>query len=204
MTKPKFKWSKSKRRYLYANGKAVPDDKVRDWAQAAIDRSKERIAGTTEMMVDGSQSVTDWTKAMKIEIEAAHRAMARLANGGKLDKKAEARLAKLVKAQNDYLKQFASGLKSGAVVKDGKVSPRAQMYAQAARPTYENEVRAREQAAGMKQERRVLSVEESCRSSKGKTGCVEIAAKGWKKTGTLPAIGTATCLVNCLCRFEFK
>jgi hypothetical protein len=201
--KPKFKWSKNKRAYL-SGGKVVPNAKLRGWVQSAIDASKERIGEITDQFVDSEITGPAWAKAMKEEVATAHRAVFRLANGGKLDAAAETRLAKVLKAQNAYLKGFAKGLKDGSIPMDGKVSPRAQMYAQAARPSYENEVRARETAAGMKEEKRVLTAAESCRSVKGRTGCVEIAKKDWQPIGTLPGIGTAACITNCLCYFKFK
>src|SRR5262245_19832743 len=95
---PKFQWSKSKRRYMNG-GRVVSDQKVRDWAQSAIDTAKERIASITQDLIDGKITGAAWVKAMKAEIAAAHEAMIKLANGGKLDADAEKRLAEIVKAQ---------------------------------------------------------------------------------------------------------
>ena len=202
--KPKFQWSKSKRRYQYANGKPVADDKLRDWAQTTIDASKDRIGEFTQSLVDGKIELAEWEVRMRAEIRAGHRAIAMLANGGKLDKQAVARLGNAVKAQYKYLTAFKNGLENGEIELTGKVVSRAQMYGQAVRMTYESEVRAREKKAGLKKERRILTAKESCRSANGVTGCVELAAKGWQPIGTLPAIGLATCISQCRCFFVFK
>jgi hypothetical protein len=202
--KPKYKWSQSKRRYLTAAGNVVADSTVRAWVQQTIDASRTKVAGATLKLVAGKMSVADWTSKMEGEVKAAHRAMALIANGGTLDADAEKRLSKVVKAQLKFLTRFSNGLDKGSIALDGRVSPRAQSYIQATRCTYENEVRQREKAAGMKKERRILTAEESCESDGETPGCVEIAKKGWVAIGTLPEIGSATCRVGCKCYFEFK
>ena len=62
----------------------------------------------------------------------------------------------------------------------------------------EESVRRRETDAGMTEERRVTSDAENC------DACLEAADRGWVPIGTLPPIGSLTCLANCLCHFEYR
>lgn len=135
---------------------------------------------------------------MREEIRSGHRAAALLANGGKLNPSAQGKLGATVRAQYEYLARFSSAIQNGEVSLDKSLVARAKMYAQAARPGYENQVRLREQNAGMKSERRLLSPVESC------ADCVAAAGEGWQLIGTLPQIGDSICKVNCHCRFEYK
>jgi len=195
----KFKWSASKRRYIYAsNGRVVPETRIRAGLQSAIDASKATIDGFTQDLIGGRINLADWTLRMRDEIKNGHRAAALLANGGKPNPSALGKLGATVRAQYEYLSRFSSAIQNGEVALDARLIARSKMYAQAILPSYENQVRAREQRAGSKQERRVLSPAEHC------ADCVEYARRSWQPIGTLPQIGDSICRVNCHCRFEYR
>ena len=195
----KFKWSESRRRYVYAsNGRLVPETRIRAGLQSAIDASKATIDGFTQDLIAGRINAAEWSLRMREEIRNGHRAAALLANGGKLNPSALGKLGATVRAQYEYLSRFSAAIQNGEVALDKRLSARAQMYAQAVLPSYENQVRARERRAGTRQERRVLSPVESC------VDCIEYARRGWQLIGTLPQIGDSICRVNCHCRFEYR
>jgi hypothetical protein len=199
MAKAKFNWSESRRRYIYAsNGRAVPDARIREGLQSAIDTSKRRIGDATDALIGGKINTAEWTLRMREEIRSGHRAAAMLANGGKMTPSTLGRLGATVRAQYDYLTRLSSQIENGEVALDGKLRARAKMYGQAVRLSYENQVRAREQNARMSEERRVLSSAEHC------SDCVGYAATGWQPAGTLPQIGDSQCRSNCHCHFEFR
>lgn len=194
-----IKWSESRRRYTYAsNGRAVPETRIRGRLQGAIDASKTRIDAFGADLIEGRINVADWTLRMRDEIKNGHRAAALLANGGKLNPSALGKLGATVRAQYEYLSRFSSQIQNGEIELDPRMIARSKMYAQSILVGYENQVRAREQRAGVKQERRVLSPVESC------SDCIEYARRGWQPIGTLPQIGDSICKSNCHCRFEYK
>lgn len=195
----KFKWSESRRRYVYAsNGRAVPELRIRARLQSSIDASKDKIGAFTDELIKGKITVAEWTLRMREEIKNGHRAAALLANVGKLNPSAQGKLGATVRAQYDYLSRFSSAIQNGDAPLNKRLVARAKMYGQAVLVGYENQARAREQRAGARLERRVLSPVESC------ADCIAAAARRWQPIGTLPQIGDSVCKVNCHCRFEYK
>lgn len=107
-------------------------------------------------------------------------------------------LEEKVDEQATYLWAFVLALGAGAVLLDGNFFRRSQMYAEAARGTYYNELGKLLGGTGITQERRVLGVAEHC------VDCVEYAGRGWQPLGSLPVLGDSRCLVNCRCTFEYR
>lgn len=196
---PGFLWSTSRRRYIYAsNGRAVPESRVRDGLQSAIDASKGRIAQASEQLIAGKINSAEWTLAMRDELKNAHRAAAMLANGGEMSPAALGRLGATLRAQYGYLARFSSQVENGEIPLDGRFKARAQMYIQSARLSYENQLRLREQQARTPEEKRILSAVENC------ADCLAYAARGWQPIGTLPEIGDSICRSNCRCHWEYR
>ena len=197
--KAKYKWSVSRSRYTYTKtGRAVPESRVRAGLQAAVDSSKEKIGKLTQRLVNGKINVSAWHEAMKAEIKAAHRAAAMLANGGKLDARAAGRLGAVLKAQYKFLGNFARQIENGDVTLGARTVARARLYAQAVMTTYQKAKLARAKAAGIEMYRLVLSPAEHCDE------CLADAALDFVPIGSLPEIGSRTCLINCKCSWEYQ
>lgn len=102
-----------------------------------------------------------------------------------------------IKTQYEYARGFIGDIISGDQSQAG-INARADMYARAARATFEA-VRQRERKeSGLSQERNVLSARESC------AGCISQTDLGWVPIGSLVPIGSRTCLSNCQCTYEFR
>ena len=108
------------------------------------------------------------------------------------------------------LRGFAREVASGKQARNGILLVRSDLYASAARGTYEDMGTYVNQVyGGRTQERRVLGDAEHCRTVRtraeavlgqpGLEGCVELAAKGWQPIGSLPKIGQSPCRSNCKC-----
>ena len=93
---------------------------------------------------------------------------------------------------------------------NGILLVRSDLYASAARGTYEDTGTYVNQVyGGRTQERRALGDAEHCHTVRtraeavmaqpGLEGCVELAAKGWQPIGSLPKIGQSPCRSNCKC-----
>lgn len=79
------------------------------------------------------------------------------------------------------------------------IPSRASMYADAAYPTYENNVAAREADAGVTLARRVCEEDEaSCDE------CVAAATEEYLPLDEVSDIGSLTCMSNCRCSYEFS
>lgn len=192
---PSFQWSTSRRRYLDAKGKLVSEKRVRNALDATIAAAKARIDALGEGL---AASDVDAILALRAEIRAGHRAAALLAYGGTLPASMRGRLGAAVKKQYGYLDDFLREIEGGTAGSAKRIVARAKLYMDAVRGTYQQMVRVREQAAGMGEERRVLSPAEHC------DDCVAAAKQGWQPMGTLPPIGDSACRVNCKCHFEYR
>ena len=97
-----------------------------------------------------------------------------------------------------HLRDFAGQVASGAQRIDGRFRQRVKLYVNSARGVYHETRRKVQQTAGKTMEKNVLSGDEHC------PGCLDATAAGWQPIGSLPPIGTRTCLSHCRCHWEFR
>lgn len=195
--KAKYEWSASRRRYMQ-NGRAVPEKRVREGLQRAIDSSKAKLGELSQKLIDGNVSAAEWAVQMREEIKAAHRAAAMLANGGKLGKSEISALGNVLKKQYAYLDKFRLGIENDEIKLNARLVARARLYAQAVMVTYQKAVAAREEQAGVGLYKLVLGAAENC------DDCVADAALGFVEIGSLPEIGDRACVSNCRCSWTFQ
>ena len=69
---------------------------------------------------------------------------------------------------------------------------------------YENWRLSEAARQGYREGRRILTPADHCRDSKGRQGCVELAALSWVPIERMVKIGEATCRDHCRCRMEFR
>ena len=103
-----------------------------------------------------------------------------------------------LRAQYGYLRNFANDIATGHQPMDGRLTARAQMYAEAARATQREMIRRTAISIGRQDERNHLGAADHC------GGCVEATARGWVPIGTLPAVGSRTCRSRCHCWIETR
>ncbi len=72
------------------------------------------------------------------------------------------------------------------------------MYVEAGRATYHVIDSELHEEMGFDEERSIRYSADSC------AGCIGAERLGWALIGTIPPIGTRTCLGNCLCRMEYR
>ena len=148
----------------------------------------------------GTITVDEWHSGMREAIRRMHTCATAEANGGwrNTSQAAWGHSGAVLKFQYGKLEGFASQLADGTQPINGRFQARCIMYGVAGHGTYEESVRRRETDNGARWERRVTSIAENCNA------CLEAADEGWVPIGTLPPIGSLTCLVNCLCHFEYS
>lgn len=108
--------------------------------------------------------------------------------------------AQQVVAQEAYLRNFQSEVRSGAQPPDGTLVARAGQYGRAAWSVGQNTARGVAGVRGGVEERRILGAEDGLNCDE----CPELAALGWVPFGTLPNLGETPCRMNCRCHFEVK
>lgn len=203
----RFEWDNSSSRYRSSSsGRFVSADDVRRGLDKALEQRARANRALTEELRAGAISLDQWRREMRASIKDAHLYSAAAARGGysQLSDSDRRRVAALVKEQFEYLEKFARDMENGLLL-DGRVLSRAELYAQAARSTYERtRRRIMSEENGMREERSVLHGREHCTDSRNREGCIEQAAKGWVPIGTLVPIGERTCLGNCLCTMRYR
>ncbi len=204
-----YGWNDKASRYVnLTTGRFVPSKSVKDELEKVVAKSQSEIKLLSERLVNGDITLAEWQTGMVQQIKLGHTASAAAARGGwaQMTQADWGATGQLVRKQYEYLNKFSSQIESGTMKLDGRFLTRAQMYGQAQRSTYETiKTRYAKVSKGAVEERRVLQPgAEHCEGYKDKPGCVELAERGWQPIGTLPRIGEATCMTNCLCVFETR
>jgi hypothetical protein len=145
-----------------------------------------------------------WQNLVADEVRLLHTATAAASRGGlrNLDERAKREIKREIETQLTYLRNFALQVDTGNQEINGTFYNRLKGYARTAKATYTNQYHLERVRMGGRRARRVLGVAEHCRTSRGKPGCFEEAAKGFVNAEDVVPIGKCVCLYNCHCRIE--
>lgn len=196
-----YRWNEVAGRYVNASGQFVRFADVRDALDVVTEASGQRMHSLTQQLVDQQVSLAEWQLGMMEEIKVAHTAAAASARGGWAQMSASdwGAAGRMIREQYDYLRNFAREIASGKQALDGRVLVRADLYADAARGTFEEMRRRYERLMdGMEEEARALGEADHC------DGCIEQAGLGWQPFGVLAPIGSQQCVTRCHCRFVYR
>ena len=148
----------------------------------------------------GSEAFAVWQADSEGSIKAHVATAAVIATGGR-DQATEAtrRLATATTLFHlQFFRNFVGEVASGAVVLDGHLPARAELYGGSAVQAYEAEWRERH-GVHFREERRYTASGHSCGD------CISYEAQGWVPVGTLPGIGeSCACHGNCRCGFLYR
>lgn len=197
-----------------ATGRFVKFTDVLVSVEDIVDFEKERMGSVTDQLIAHEISLADWQSQMMSLIKQGNNMVAVAARGG-IDQMSFADWGAVGNATRDqyaYLRNFAQEIADGKQPLNGSARVRAQLYADAIENQFER-FRRRNEAIynGAQEERRIIDpAAEHCETRVDKDtgeeliGCVELAAMGWRKVGTLPHIGKSPCIVRCRCHFIFR
>lgn len=203
-----FGFNETAGRYIdLTTGRFVSFAEVNEALELQVTTSQGNIAVITEQLQAGSINLAEWQLAMESEIKVIHTASAASARGGwaQMTQADWGWVGQRVRAQYEFLNNFAAQISNGQQPLNGRALLRAKMYAQAGRSTFQ-EMRRRYTRIykGAVTEQRILKPNaEHCEGGDDRPGCVELADMGRVPVGTLPPIGAAQCLTFCLCIFRF-
>lgn len=188
------------RYYDLDTGQFVSNKAIRDSLESMMDVSALRMNELTQTLIDGGISLADWQTAMMGEIKISHTAAASLANGGwaQMDQSSWGATGQLIRAQYDYLRNFAAEIASGQQPLDGRALVRADLYGDAANGTYAEMGRRNAIKDGFDEE--IRDLEDTISAC---DGCIEQAGH-WEPIGTLDQIGAEECSTRCRCVFRYR
>lgn len=206
-----FAWDASSRRYIDIRSRRyVPSLEIRDQAiEPFIRQSREALRSLGTGLQQGGR-LADWERAAMEEVKLSQVAASMAANGGtaggtEADRDHTAELVLLLLL---LLHGFAGEIQSKKFPLNGRLLLRSDLYAYAARGTFEETRRfGMGTYFGAVEERRRLGIADHCTSEDGDgelEGCVELADLGWRPIGTLPRLGESPCRTNCHCRFDYR
>lgn len=196
-----FIWSEANQRYYYPSGRPVPPGRVNAALERVIQQGANNMRDVTVQLQNGTITLATWQARMADEMKMLHTGAAAFGRGGwaQMTFSDWGWTGSVLRAQYGYLRQFATDIATGHAPMDGRLVARAAMYAEAARATQRNMQRRLAQFFGKAQERNVLgAADRHC------AACISCSAAGWVPVGTLPAIGTRTCLSRCHCTMQYR
>ncbi len=193
-------WNGS-RYYDLETGQFVSNVSVREGLESLMDASALNMNTLTQSLIDGSTSLADWQTGMMQQIKITHTASAALSQGGwaQMTQSDWGATGQMIRAQYDYLRNFAAEIASGQQPLDGRALLRTDLYADAANGTFAEMGRRDAIEGGMDEERRIL--EDTINAC---DGCIEQAGLDWQPIGTLDPIGAEECSTRCRCEFEYR
>lgn len=204
-----FVWDAQNRRYIeLSTRRYVPFQQIRNEAIEPLIQSSKAAQRTLSAGLQSRETtLPEWQRAMLDQVKQTQVAASLASNGGDqntsdADRKKIAALLLLLLL---LLQGFAEDVAAGRQPTNGQLLVRSDLYASAARDTFE-EVRRYGMAVyyGAVQERRQLGVAEHCRTDRNLEGCVELHDLGWQPINTLPRLGQTPCRTNCRCHFQYR
>ncbi len=207
---PAYRFNPTRRVYIYAsNGQAIDPQRFRALVIEPFLRNiQAAMREISKRLQDRRITLPEWQAEMESMVKASQLAVALVANGGigNNDDDDRTAIALGIFAMLVFLAGFARDIQTGSQPMNGLLLSRTDLYAFGGRDAYEE---ARRNGhifhTDATTERRVLMPgADHCHTQDGQEGCVELAALGWVRIGTLPRIYDTPCRTNCMCHFEFR
>lgn len=182
------------------SGRYVAAAEIRRAVEAVIQKSARRVEALSGQLRAGSLTLDEWALALRAESKSSHLAAALAAKGGReaMTQGDYGALGQRLRREYQYLARFTEQIAAGSLPLDGRFTRRAASYALASRAVFSEAERQARMAAGDRFERNLLTPGESCESCKAAT------AAGLVPIGSLPPIGSRTCLHNCRCQIVYQ
>lgn len=203
-----FVWDASSRRYIdRARRRYIPFSEIRDQAIEPMIQSIKAEGRALGAGLQESGDLATWESGMIDRLKLAQTAAGLAANGGISSSSPDddEKIAALILFLLLLLRDFAYEIYTGKQPINGLLFVRSDLYAAAARDSFE-EARRHSMAVyfGATEERRRLGRAEHCHTDEDLEGCVELADLGWQPIGSLPRLGDTPCRTNCHCRFDYR
>lgn len=206
---PSWAWDAKAGRYVYMpSGRRVQPFEIRNQAiEPVILSSRQNQRAISTQLQNREITLAQWQTQMIGQIKQTQVAAGLAANGGEknTNDSDKEEIALLILALFLLFQDFSTEIQRKRQPLNGLLLVRSDLYANAARGTYEDMGSyVASVHLGKTEERRLLSPGDHCTNDHQYTGCVELAAMGWQPIGSLPKIGASPCRSNCRCRKEYR
>lgn len=196
-----YQWSEARQHYLYDSGKVVPQAVVNRALERVLINGANQMRALTEQLQAGTITLSTWQTSMAAEMKLLHTGAAALGRGGwqQMSQSDWGWTGAQLRRHYGFLRAFAQDIATGKQAYDGRMIARAAMYAEAARSTQREMQRRMGQKLGRTEERNQLGAADRHCSS-----CLGCTARGWVPIGSLPAVGSRSCLSHCHCSIQTR
>lgn len=172
--------------------------------EIAIARNRRGLRQASIQLRNGEISLRQWQREVATRLKDSHLYAAAIARGGKLSQADYGRIGRLVRDRYAYLARFGADIASGAQPLNGRFLNRAEAYVLHARQArHEAERIEMLEVQGLGFEENRLGAADHCESG-DRIGCIEASAMGRVPIGTLPLVGTRSCLYQCKCQIVYS
>jgi hypothetical protein len=210
--KSRYDWSERSMQYRdRRSGRFVPRAEIRDALDAAIESAQESARMIAIRMQDAratgeGAALQRWQHEAQQMARDAVLASIALERGGWAQMRPSdyGRAGRILREEYARLERLAEQIARRELPLDGRFIQRTTAAARACRRAYHASERASMIGKGFDRERYLLHAQDSCETGKGRIGCVERAAAGWRPIGELPGIGYARCGTNCKCSTSYS
>lgn len=196
-----FTFDESLQRYRSELGHFVSQREINAAVDQVINAGADRMRALTANLQDGSISLADWQAGMISQVKLLHLGAAMVGRGGRaqMTQSDWGWTGSRLRQQYGYLREFAHDIATGITPMDGRLVARAAMYAEASRGTQRQMMGRVAMMNGREEEKNVLGgADRHCGV------CLECTHQGWVPIGTLPGIGSRTCLSHCHCSMQYR
>ena len=188
-------------RYYTMRGTGISGGRVFGSLNRALSSSSTDTMALCGQLRDGSIGLRSWQMQMKNNIMHSQVSAAILASGGQFTDSILRDVTGRIQFQLQHLDRFALAIAAGMKL-DGTVCRLMKMYINSARGTYHSIDGIMKAGLGFNEYKNVLGPSEAhCDTG---TSCISVSDAGWQLVGSLPPIGSRTCLSNCLCHWEYR
>ena len=204
------------RRYTYSEragdygiagnrGRLVSRREIRQAVDGALERGQQAVQSLTDRLQRREITVAEWQLAMAREIRSATMVGLASAHGGfdRLSPAKYGRAGAHLREQYRYLRRWAAEIERDRAL-DGRALRRAAMYIESARQHHEREVGADRQARGYDEVRSIRNARDSCTTTDGVIGCIEMEGRGYVPAAEYVYPGRRPCRSACKCYSEWK
>jgi hypothetical protein len=194
-------------RYRYIkSGRFTSAANVRAGVLRVSVAQEQVMASLTQSLIDGELTQRQWYLQMRKAMKDQYRSswLASIGGQGNYTRSEVSKFGWAIRDQYKWLDHFFVQLQTGEQALNGFAIRRARMYARAGNGIYQNNLLRIAIEHGMRKGRRVLGENDNHCHDSTRPGCIELAKKGWISIWELTPIGSAACLSNDLCRYEFR
>jgi hypothetical protein len=196
-----YTWDSASGRYRsHTSGQYVAQADLKALSTNFSQYTRENLRTITERMIGGQIDLSTWQRQAAQELKESYITNMLISRGGvnAVTQADYGRQGGRLASEYRYLNNFAQEIASGNL-SEAQILARIDQYGNGVQKAYYDGLTAANEEAGLTEERRILNDAEHC------DDCVDYAAEGWVKIGTLPEPGEGSeCRSNCQCEKEYR